>query len=214
MLATLKDQHNRWITGVNEKRTQKYNAFILFGAPGSGKGTQGRALGQMPGFFHCACGDVFRSISPATQIGKKVADFSSRGELVPDSITIELWKTHIQKCVQTHIFDPETDKLILDGIPRNAVQARLLEETIQVNALFNLRCPNKSELIMRLSRRALRENRLDDAVEEVIRHRLEVFESTSKPLLDFYGSNRIYHINSQQKPVEVLYEILNHIRNM
>jgi adenylate kinase len=193
---------------------QKYNALIFFGAPGCGKGTQGRTLGQMPGFFHCACGDVFRAISSSTPIGKKVADFSSRGELVPDSITIELWRTHIQKCVQTHNFDPESDKLILDGIPRNVVQARLLEDTIRVCALFNFCCSSQSELIMRLSRRALRENRLDDAVEEVIRHRLEVFESTSKPLLDFYGSNRICYVNSQQKPVEVLYEILSLIQNI
>jgi adenylate kinase len=193
---------------------QKYNALILFGAPGCGKGTQGRALGQLPGFFHCPCGDVFRSISPSTSLGKKVADFSSRGELVPDYITIELWKTHIYKCVQAHSFDPESDKLILDGIPRNVVQAKLLVDTIHVKALFNLHCSNPSELVIRLGRRALRENRLDDASEEVIRHRLEVFESMSQPLLDFYGSNLICPINSQQKPVEVLYEILNQIRNI
>lgn len=199
---------------ITEFGMQKFNAIILFGAPGCGKGTQGRALGQLPGFFHCACGDVFRSISPSTPIGKTVSDFSSRGELVPDSITIELWKTHINKCVQTNNFDPETDKLVLDGIPRNVVQARLLADTIHVEVLFNFHYSNQSELVVRLGRRAMRENRLDDAAEEVIQHRHEVFESVSKPLLNFYKPNLICPINSQQKPAAVLYEILSYIQEI
>ena len=116
--------------------------------------------------------------------------------------------------MQTHDNDPGTDKLILDGIPRNVVQATLLENTIEVNSLFNFRCSNQSELVTRLGRRALRENRLDDAAEEVIRHRLKVFENTSRPLLDFYRPNQICDINSQQKPVEVLFEILSYIRTL
>jgi adenylate kinase len=193
---------------------QKYNALILFGAPGCGKGTQGRALGALPGFFHCACGDVFRSISATTLIGKQISDYSSRGELVPDTLTIELWKEHICKRVQTLCFNPETDLLVLDGIPRNLEQARLLEETIQVKALINLKCSNRSELIGRLRRRALRENRLDDAKEEVIRHRLEVFETLSQPLLEFYGPELICHADSQQKPAYVLHTILDHLKRM
>jgi adenylate kinase len=193
---------------------QKYNALILFGAPGCGKGTQGRALGQLPGFFHCACGDVFRSLSPATPLGMKVADFSSRGELVPDALTIELWKTHIQRCVEMNQFNPAVDNLILDGIPRNPAQALLLTETVSVKALFHLHCSNNTELVARLGRRAVRENRLDDAAEDVIRHRLEVFESASKPLLNFYDGHLVHSINSQQRPAEVLCEILNHMKKI
>jgi adenylate kinase len=193
---------------------QKYNALILFGAPGCGKGTQGRALGALPGFFHCACGDVFRSIPSTTLIGKQISEFSSRGELVPGTLTIELWKEHICKRVQTLCFNPETDLLVLDGIPRNVEQARLLEDTIQVKALINLQCSDRSELVARLRRRALRENRLDDAKEEVILHRLEVFETISKPLLDFYGAELICHADSQEKPAYVLHTILDHIRKI
>jgi adenylate kinase len=193
---------------------QKYNAFILFGAPGCGKGTQGRELGKLPGLVHCACGDVFRSLSPATELGRQVVEFSSRGELVPDSITIELWKTHIHGCIQMGGFDPKTDTLILDGIPRNAVQAEMLAATMNVNALFYLDCPDLSELVARLCRRRLRESRLDDTEESVVRHRLEVFERTSKPVLDFYGSDLIHTINAQQNPSGVLLDILNHIRAM
>ena len=68
----------------------KYRTFILFGAPGSGKGTQGKTLGSIPRFFHCPCGDVFRSIDTRTPIGNAFLEYSSKGQLVPDDITVEL----------------------------------------------------------------------------------------------------------------------------
>ncbi len=70
-------------------------AFLILGAPGSGKGTQGQILGQIPRFFHCACGDVFRSLDTRTPIGQRFVHYSSRGDLVPDELTIELWKAQI-----------------------------------------------------------------------------------------------------------------------
>jgi len=66
--------------------------YLIFGAPGSGKGTQGRALGTLPGFFHCASGDVFRSIDTRSSLGKAFVEYSSKGQLVPDEITVELWR--------------------------------------------------------------------------------------------------------------------------
>jgi adenylate kinase len=77
----------------------KYQTYILFGAPGSGKGTQGRTLGSIPRFFHCACGDVFRSIDTRTKVGRAFLDYSSKGQLVPDEITVELWKAQIDAAV-------------------------------------------------------------------------------------------------------------------
>src|SRR6202044_2239630 len=69
----------------------KYRTYLIFGAPGSGKGTQGKILGAIPRFFHCACGDVFRSLDTRTSIGQAFLSYSSRGELVPDEITVKLW---------------------------------------------------------------------------------------------------------------------------
>src|SRR5436309_1991173 len=77
----------------------RYNTFILFGAPGSGKGTQGKTLGTIPRFYHCACGDVFRSIDTRTKVGKAFLEYSSKGQLVPDEITVELWREAIDAAV-------------------------------------------------------------------------------------------------------------------
>ena len=91
--------------------SSKYCTYLIFGAPGSGKGTQGRTLGTIPRFFHCACGDVFRSIDTRTPLGKAFLEYSSKGQLVPDEITVELWRVSIQLCVDSHQFQPDIDYL-------------------------------------------------------------------------------------------------------
>src|ERR1700741_2706534 len=102
--------------GSRNGRSSLYRTYLLFGAHGSGKGTQGKALGMVPRFFHCACGAVFRSLDTRTKLGQAVVYYSSRGELVPDSICLELWKDSISGAVETHRFKPELDALLLDGI--------------------------------------------------------------------------------------------------
>ena len=189
----------------------KYRTYLIFGAPGSGKGTQGKTLGNIPRFFHCACGDVFRSIDTRTALGKAFLDYSSRGELVPDEITVELWRVRIQHCVEAHQFKPDIDFLVLDGIPRNIAQAELMKSIIDVRKVFHLSCPDRSKLVARLKKRAIKDNRLDDANEEVIRRRLETYENESKPLLDYYGSDLIIPIDATEPPVVVLSTIISRI---
>lgn len=189
----------------------KYRTYLIFGAPGSGKGTQGLTLGTIPAFFHCACGDVFRSIDTRTQLGQAFLEYSSKGQLVPDEITVELWRVRIQHCVDAHEFKPEIDYLILDGIPRNIRQAELLEPFLDVRKVFHLSCPDRSKLVARLKKRALKDNRLDDANEEVIHRRLETYERESKPLLEHYGEDKTIHIDATEPPLLVLQKIVTAI---
>jgi adenylate kinase len=187
----------------------KYNTFLLFGAPGSGKGTQGKTLGTIPRFYHCACGDVFRSIDTRTNVGKAFLDYSSKGQLVPDEVTVELWKEAIDAAVDAHKFKPDIDILVLDGIPRNVAQAKIMEHMIDVKRVFHLSCPNRDTLFYRLKKRALKDNRLDDANEEVIQRRLHVYEQDSKPVLDYYSKGKVVAIDATQPPAKVLLDILH-----
>jgi adenylate kinase len=187
----------------------KYSTYLIFGAPGSGKGTQGRTLGTIPRFFHCACGDVFRSIDTRTTLGKAFLEYSSKGQLVPDEMTVELWRVSIQLCVESHRFLPDIDYLILDGIPRNVCQADLMDPFIDVKKVFHLSCPDRNKIVERLKKRAIKDNRLDDANEEVIRERLDTYERESKPLLDRYGSTLIVDIDATKPPVVVLNAIVS-----
>lgn len=186
----------------------KYRSILLFGAPGVGKGTQGKILGSIPNYFHCACGDVFRNLRPESKLGKVFVEYSSRGQLVPDEPTIELWRDFIESTTRSGRFHPDTDTLVLDGIPRNAAQAKILRGTLNVAAVFYLKSSDEKKLIARIQRRAIKENRLDDANLKVIRDRLHVYESETKPVLDFYGRKLVHNINADQSPAKVLADIL------
>ena len=186
-----------------------YRTVLLFGAPGSGKGTQGKILGAIPGFFHCACGDVFRNLRIDDPLGKVFVEYSSSGRLVPDEPTINLWAKNIQSKTMDGQFHPERDTLVLDGIPRNARQAEILKDTLDVRAVVNLTCAEKNQMIDRLQRRALRENRLDDANLEVIKKRLETYERDTRPVLDYYGPKLVHNVDSSQSPLRVLRDILD-----
>lgn len=191
---------------------KKINTILLFGAPGCGKGTQGKLLGKLPGFNHVACGDVFRSIDLNSEVGKVFLQFSSKGELVPDDFTVRLWREHIDKLIATKAFRPEEDVLVLDGIPRNVHQAEMLDEYIAVNKLVVLRAVhNRDEMVRRLKSRALKENRLDDANEKTIRHRLEVYDNESRPVLAHYPASVRVDIDAIQTPIEVAHDILSAI---
>src|SRR5262249_38122436 len=165
----------------------KYRTVLLFGAPGAGKGTQGKILGTIPHFFHCSCGDVFRSLTVGSPLGRIFVEYTSRGELVPDEPTVKLWRQAIRNSVSTGRFNPKKDVLVLDGIPRNRHQAEMLSDALDVKAMLYLHCKDFKAMVERLQRRALKENRLDDANLEVIRQRLKVYENETKPVLNFYG---------------------------
>src|SRR3979411_193399 len=186
----------------------RYNTFILFGAPGSGKGTQGKTLGTIPRYFHCACGDVFRSIDTRTRVGRAFLDYSSKGQLVPDEVTVELWKEAIAAAVDAHKFKPDIDTLVLDGIPRNVAQAKIMEELIDVRKVFHLSCPNRETLFSRLKKRALKDNRLDDANELVIQRRLDLYATESKPGVTHFPKDCITVVDAMQPPSKVLFDIL------
>lgn len=187
----------------------KYRTILLFGAPGSGKGTQGRILGTVPDFFYFACGDAFRNLRIEDPMGKVFIEYSSKGLLVPDEVTIGLWSRNIQASTVDGSFNPSRDTLVLDGIPRNRKQAEMLKDTIDVKGLLHLSCLDQAKVIERLQRRALRENRLDDANLEVIKQRLATYEKETKPVLDYYGDKMVHHIDSSKPPVQVFREILN-----
>ena len=187
---------------------ERYKAILLFGAPGSGKGTQGKILGAIPGFFHTACGDIFRSLDLQSEMGRIAWDYSSRGQLVPDEFTVTLWKNFIKGSELMNHFHPETEFLVMDGIPRNVTQAKLLEDTIDVVKIIHLKCADLKKMVERLRRRALRENRLDDANDKVIADRLQVYERETRPVLDFYPPDRIVRVDATMSQIRVLSEII------
>ncbi|MBK1790866.1 adenylate kinase family protein [Persicirhabdus sediminis] len=193
---------------------KRLKAFVLFGAPGSGKGTQGRVLGEIPGFFHCACGDVFRALDTNSELGKKFVEVSSTGQLIPDEMTVELWVAQVKKWIDSGVYSPDSDIILLDGIPRSLNQAKILDQYVDVIQVIHLSCPDREELVRRMKRRAVKENRLDDANEETINKRIATYEAETKPMLEFYSEDAIANIDALQTPVKTLSDILNKITKL
>jgi adenylate kinase len=157
---------------------------------------------------HFSSGDAFRNLRVDSPLGRVFVEFASKGMLVPDEPTIELWQHSVEGLIADGRFDPEADTLVLDGIPRNPNQARIMEGLVEVMAIFNLFCPVLEKLVLRLQRRALKENRLDDANVEVIRHRLEIYKKETRAVLDCYPEQVIHQIDSTQEPLLVLLDVV------
>lgn len=186
----------------------RYRTVLLFGAPGSGKGTQGKILGHIPGFYHLSCGEIFRTLDINSELGKIFYEYSSRGELVPDEVTVKMWVQNAHAQTILSLYKPYSDLLVLDGIPRNPAQAVLMREHIEVLSIIHLFCPDKEEMIKRLRRRALKENRADDAKEDVIRRRWDVYERETYPVLECYPKDIIHSVDAVGSPARVLEKIL------
>ena len=198
---------------ADPKTYPKFRTLLILGAPGSGKGTQGKVLGSVPRFHHLACGDVFRSLDTRTALGQKFIEYSSRGELVPDDLTVQLWRANIQQRVESHTFKPEIDFLVLDGIPRNLEQAQFMETDIEVLQVFHLSCPDRTELARRLRKRALKDNRFDDASDTVIFKRFQTYDQETKPIQNYF-EGRVTEIDASQPPAKVLYDILDGVMKL
>src|SRR3954452_7496787 len=138
---------------------RKYRTILLFGMPGSGKGTQGAVLGQLPDFVHVSMGDVFRKIPKWGHFGQEIARYTSKGALVPDDLTVRIWERHVQILEMQELLLREQHTLILDGIPRNYTQAERLDHILNVVQIFHLNISDIEKAAERLKARALRENR-------------------------------------------------------
>jgi adenylate kinase len=186
-------------------------AVLLFGAPGVGKGTQGTILGSMNGMFHISTGEIFRGLDPESKDGKMVAECLGDGDLVPDQLTVEVWRHWLDNQIESGNLKPTHDVLILDGIPRSVEQCRLMEEHINVLAVLHLEVPDDQIIIDRLAGRAIEEGRADDADETIIRKRMAIYRETTSPVLEYYSADTVHAIDPIGTPMAIKKRLLEQI---
>jgi adenylate kinase len=182
----------------------RYNVVLLFGPPGSGKGTWGKILDLIPGFYHFSTGEMFRLLDVDSEIGQRIMEPMRRGELVPDEITFDLWQQHLNNAALIGRFHPQKDVLVLDGFPRTPKQAGMLKAVAEVKMILNLDCANRDILVERLHKRAVLEGRLDDAGETVIRRRFELYDAQIEKTLAYFFADLIETIDVAVPPVRIL----------
>ncbi len=187
---------------------EKFRAMLVFGPPGAGKGTLGKILAAAGNHVHLSSGDIFRGLDPESFSGKLYHSYASQGHLVPDDVTITIWHRYVEGLIATNRYFPKKQLLLLDGIPRTLSQAKILDAHVEVVSVIVLDMPNIEGLVKRMKKRALIEKRPDDADENVLRTRMEVYEKETSQLLSHYPSSSITKILADQKPLEVLRDVL------
>ena len=167
--------------------------IVIFGAPGSGKGTQSERIVEKYGINHISTGDVLRAeIKNGTELGKTAKGYIDQGQLIPDELMIDILAS---------VFDSFKDSkgVIFDGFPRTIAQAEALKKMLaergkDVSVMLDLEVP-EDELMVRLIKRGKDSGRADDN-EETIKKRLHVYHSQTAPLIDWYKNEKKYqHIN-------------------
>lgn len=184
--------------------------IVIFGPPGSGKGTQSDKITDRYGLFHISTGDVLRThIKEGSELGKTAEDYISKGQLIPDQLMIDILDAHLDA-------HPESKNgVIFDGFPRTIPQAEALNGLLEkrgtaIDAVVGLEVDD-AELMDRLVKRGLSSGRSDDNP-ETIRKRLDVYHSSTKPLKDYYTKTGHYRsIKGIGGIDEVFGEICSHL---
>lgn len=164
--------------------------LVIFGAPGSGKGTQSERLIERYGLHHISTGELLRNhIARGTELGKVADAFISKGNLIPDELMLDI----LEHELDSH---PEAKGVIFDGFPRTVPQAEALEKMLEkrgtkVHGVIGLEVPEE-ELTERLIKRGLASGRSDDN-EQTIAKRLDVYRRQTEPLKEYYNRRLAYY---------------------
>ncbi len=166
--------------------------LVLFGPPGAGKGTQSNLLKRHYDLVHISTGDVFRSLDPDSDLAKLAKEYSDKGHLVPDEVTIKILESEVQK-------HKNINGVIYDGFPRTTEQALALDKFLdtkgtEVSMMLSLVVP-EDELKQRLLERAKVSGRADDADPEIIQTRIDNYNKSTAPVAEFYkAQNKLVEI--------------------
>ncbi len=164
---------------------------VIFGAPGSGKGTQSERLINEYGLYHISTGEVLREhIANGTELGKIADSYISQGQLIPDNLMVDILDDLLEKNQATR------DGVIFDGFPRTVPQAHALNEMLarrgsKVHAVVGLEV-GEEELVKRILKRGQETGRADDNL-DTVKKRLDVYHSQTSPLRDLYIAEGKYH---------------------
>ncbi|MDA8773628.1 nucleoside monophosphate kinase [Chlamydiia bacterium] len=192
----------------------KIPAILIYGAPGSGKGTQAVLLEKLFPLKQFSTGDIFRSIPKTSTLWKSLdKDYISKGMLVPDEKTVEIFKHYIEASIKMFKFDPEQEYALLDGIPRTTEQLSIIQRFMDIKAVIVLEKVDNNILIERIIERGKRQNRTDDTDRNIINNRLNIYYETTQKLLKEIDDKQIIRVDGNLEKHAVLHHICEELKS-
>lgn len=188
--------------------TAQVSGVLLFGPPGSGKGTIGKALGMLPGFKHCSSGDIIRTAAKRDRGASHRAKLVASGGLISDQDLWELFDLYLEQYANAAALGDSEQLLLIDGIPRCPSQVDDLAQRVAIRGVFCLDCGDPDVLVRRLQQRFMLDARSDDANQQVIQQRLQLFHEQTLPLIKAYPEEIVFRVDATQRPESVLCAVL------
>ena len=201
----------------------KFRSYLVFGPNGIGKGTNAKAVGTLPGYFHFSTGDMFRALvarvkeGKASELEQRIDETMKSGGLVDDETTVALARENLETAVKEGRFDPRADYFLLDGIPRNVEQAGMIDSFVEVCGILHITA-QRDVAVERITNRARLEGRKDYQDAAAVGKRLDIFYEHMNKILGYYdsgfngemdySSELIRYIDADQRPAKVLCDVL------
>jgi len=185
-----------------------HTAVLLFGPPGSGKSTHGRALGELPRLLHYDMGENLRQVDENTELGEKIRAVTAAGDILPDDVVMSVFDEDLEQLGETGDYYPEKDVLLLDGLPRTPGQAEALRARLQLLGVVELAIDDRLGLFERLRERGLENGRIDDVDASVIEERIRRYERESRPVIELFEPRSVETVNASNAPLEVLANVV------
>ncbi|AHK63383.1 Adenylate kinase [Chlamydia avium] len=194
--------------------TKPFSSILLFGPPGSGKDFLGNFIAQGGTQVYVSLGDIFRCYPIWSPIRQLFHKYAVSGALIPDDDVVAVWNYYVQGLISVGKFLPDRQDLLISGLPRTLGQAKLLESYITVRHVIILEVHEESTLLERTQHSLYSKGRINEVGIDVLQKRLESYKKDIDALIRYYPLHKVSRISADQKPMEVLRDVLSRLAHV
>ncbi|CAH64164.1 adenylate kinase [Chlamydia abortus] len=194
--------------------TKPFSSILLFGPPGAGKDLLGNFIAHGGSQVYVSLGDIFRCYPIESPIRQLFHKYAVSGSLIPDEDVVVVWNYYVQGLIATGKFLPDRQDLLISGLPRTVDQAKLLDSYIHVRHVIILEVHEEAQLLKRTQNSLYSKGRINEVGIEVLQKRLQSYQKDIDAIIQHYPIHKVSRISAEQKPMEVLRDVLSRLAHV
>lgn len=194
--------------------TKPFSSILLFGPPGVGKDLLGNFISQAGSQVYLSLGDIFLRYPIESPIRQLFHKYAVTGALIPDEDVVRIWNYYVQGLISTGRYLPDQQDLLISGLPRTVRQAELLDSYLYVRHVIILEAQDEKNLLKRTQQSLYNKGRLHEVSLEVLQKRMSSYQKDIEAIIGHYPLHKISRINAEQKPLEVLRDVLSRLAHV